>query len=440
MLLTQNNNLILRPFALLIGKLLEGIFWVLDRFMEYPSAGLAIIIMTIVIYVLMLPLTIRQQKFSKLSAKMNPELTQIRKKYEGRNDQDSMMKMQAETQLVYQKYGVKPSGSCIQLLIQMPILYALYRVIYTMPAYVARIKDAFYPLVGDIVKGSTGEELTEFFKGFSGFSYYSKEFSNGLFGTETAEGIQHTENAVIDVLNRASTTEWTQVAEKFPDLADKVLSTSEELARFNNFFGMNIGLTPKFVIGTQLGVDNKNWMLILGAIAIPLLSAFTQWLNVKLTVQPQPETSGEENPMMSSMKTMNTLMPLMSAFFCYTLPIGMGIYWISGAVVRGVIQIVVNKHLDKMDIDSMIKENIEKMNEKRRKNGLPPEQIAANAKMSTKNAGNKKEENTAAKKAKIDKNIKDSTEYYNKNVSKPGSLASKAAMVKMYNEKNNNKE
>ena len=145
MLLTQTSNVILKPFSWLIGLLLEGIFWFLGLFMEYPSAGLAIIIMTILIYLLLLPLTVKQQKFSKLSNKMNPELTAIREKYKGRTDQESMQKMNTETQMVYQKYGVNPSGSCIQLLIQMPILYALYRVLYNMPAYVGRIKDVFYP-------------------------------------------------------------------------------------------------------------------------------------------------------------------------------------------------------------------------------------------------------------------------------------------------------
>ena len=172
---------------------------------------------------------------------------------------------------------------------------------------------------------------------------------------------------------------------------------------------------------------------------IPVLSALTQWINTKL--MPQPEQSNkkaeEENPMMSSMKTMNTVMPLMSAVFCFTLPIGMGIYWITGSVVRSIIQVVVNKKLDKIDIDAMIKNNVEKANEKRRKNGLPVEQISSNAKINAKNVGSAPVESETAKKARIDKNIKESTEYYNKNASKPGSLAAKASMVKQYNERNN---
>ena len=161
MLLTQQSG-ILKPFALILGYIMEGIFWVLGKFSEYPSIGIAIILFTIIIYVLMLPLTIRQQKFSKLSNKMNPEIQAIQAKYKDKKDNDSLMKMQQETQAVYTKYGVSPSGSCIQLLIQMPILFALYRVIYNMPAYVNRIRNVFYPLVTSLSKMAGEEKFSEF--------------------------------------------------------------------------------------------------------------------------------------------------------------------------------------------------------------------------------------------------------------------------------------
>ena len=145
-LLTQYDGAILGPIAKVLGILMEGIFFILDK-VGIPNIGLSIIIFTIVIYMLMTPLTIKQQKFSKLSAKMNPEIQAIQKKYKNKKDNESMMAMNQETQAVYAKYGVSPTGSCVQLLIQMPVLFALYRVIYAMPAYVSKIKDAFYPLV-----------------------------------------------------------------------------------------------------------------------------------------------------------------------------------------------------------------------------------------------------------------------------------------------------
>lgn len=98
---------------------------------------------------------------------------------------------------------------------------------------------------------------------------------------------------------------------------------------------------------------NGAWLLVIGAIAIPVLSALTQWINVKL--MPQQDTSSNNGndqaaAMASSMKTMNMIMPLMSAWFCFTLPSGLGLYWVAGSVVRSIQQIVINKHIDKMNL------------------------------------------------------------------------------------------
>ena len=434
MLLTQTTSFILRPFAVIMGYILQGIFWVLHLFMEYPNIALAIIIFTVIMYVLMLPLTIKQQKFSKLSNKMNPELQEIQAKYKGKSDQDSMQKMQMETQAVYAKYGVSPSGSCVQLIIQMPILFALYRIIYNIPAYVPMVKDVFKELVEKLSTKIGTAGFDELIQSFAGYSRYAKQVTGGDFvaGSESAK------NTLIDLLNSASTQDWANLASKYPELTANISATQGALERFNNFFGLNIANSPSFVITTEWA-GNRNLLVIIGVLLIPILSAVTQWINTKLMPQAEnKDKPGEENAMMSSMKTMNTVMPLMSAFFCFTLPIGLGIYWITGSVVRSVIQIAVNKHLDKMDIDEMIKQNIEKNNEKRRKQGLPPQQISANATKNTKNVETKASgEKTAADKAKLAKDIKESTEFYNKNAEKPGSLASKAAMVKAYNEKNN---
>lgn len=432
MLLTQQGG-ILKPFAIILGYILEGVFWVLDK-IGIPNTGLAIIIFTVVIYLLMIPLTYKQQKFSKLNNKMNPELMAIRKKYEGKNDQDSMMRMNAETQAVYQKYGVNPSGSCLQLLIQMPILFALYRVIYSIPAYVGRVKEAFFPLVDNLVN-TTGS--ADFIQGFTSANFFKKQFSNELFGASET----FTQNTYIDVLNRASTSEWASISEKFPALAGDVNNTTEQLNHFNNFLGLNIANSPQYTIQHADG----NVYLIVIAILIPVLACLTQWINTKLMPQaPTQDANGQENAMMSSLKTMNTIMPIMSAVFCFTLPVGMGLYWVIGAVIRSVIQIVLNKRIDRIDIDQMVKDNLEKLNEKRAKQGLPPQQIQSNATLSTRNIGAKEElsnDQKLKKQAERAASVKDSTDYYNNsNISKPGSLASKANMVKMFNEKNNKKE
>ncbi|MBQ7765398.1 MAG: YidC/Oxa1 family membrane protein insertase [Lachnospiraceae bacterium] len=429
LILTQTSG-ILKPVAIILGYIMEGIFWVLDK-VGIPNIGLAIILFTLVVYLLMMPLTIKQQKFSKFSAKMNPELQAIQKKYQGKNDNDSMMKMQNETREIYAKYGVNPTGSCLQLLIQMPILFALYRVIYSIPAYVAKVKEAFFPLVDSLIAKSGSSEFIQTLTSAAGFS---KQFKSDEYAAGTVEYVQ---NTYIDVLNRASNADWTALTEKYPELSGEITATLDQLGTYNNFLGLNIGYSPWDTIKMEWVADERNWLIIIGAVAIPLLSAFTQWLNVKLSpAQTNNNATPEENPMMASMKTMNTIMPLMSAFFCFTLPAGMGLYWVAGAVIRMIQMIAINKYFDSVDLDAVIAKNTEKYREKMKRQGALVEGINERAKNSTRNVQPKAPVKTAEQKQE---EMKKATEYYNKTNknAKPGSLAAKANMVKQYNEKNN---
>ena len=422
-ILTQNQTFIIGPVAKILGYIMEGIFFCLDK-IGIPNIGLSIILFTIVIYLLMMPLTVKQQKFSKLSAKMNAELQAIQAKYKNKKDNESMMKMNEETQAVYAKYGVSATGSCVQLLIQMPILFALYRVIYAMPAYVGKIKDAFFPLVDELIAQPGSAEFIQTFKDAAMFT---KQFSNEAF---TGGNMEYIRNTFIDVLNRASTLEWSSLADKFPSLSADVSMTVETLEKYNNFLGLNIGNSPSFIV--KEAVSAGSYLMVVAAIAVPVLSAVTQWINTKLMPQPESNNS-QDNTMASSMKTMNYMMPLMSAIFCYTLPAGMGLYWIAGSVVRSIQQVIINKHIDKMDLDELIKKNVEKRNKKLEKSGINPKTINNYANMSTRTIPSKASSMTQEEK---DLAVKKSTEYYNKNA-KAGSLASKANMVKQYNEKNN---
>lgn len=439
-LLTQNSTPIFQYVVKLLGVIMNVIFEFLDL-IGIPNIGLSIILFTIVIYLLLMPLTIKQQKFSKLSAKMNPEIQAIQAKYKGKQDNESMLAMNAETKQVYAKYGVSPSGSCVQLLIQMPILFALYRVIYSMPAYVTKLGDAFGVLADKIMSAADG---VEYVKGMSAAAYYAKNFDIA----------DNTRNAIIDTLNKVSSTDMATLSEKF-GLADLTYNGSLILSNgstrglidtYNNFLGLNIGNTPMDTITSSFA--SNNYLLLIGAVMIPVLAALTQWINYKLMPQaPSNDNSNAKkgdmaDSMQQSMKMMNTVMPIMSAWFCLTLPAGMGLYWVIGAVVRSIQQIAINKHIDKMDVDAEIAKNIEKYNEKMKKKGIDPAKLNAAARINTKNISSKtayrntasnKPAKTAEEKAAA---IKESTEYYNKNA-KPGSLAAKANMVKQYNEKNN---
>ena len=123
------------------------------------NIGFCIILFTIVVRMLMLPMTIKQQKFTKLNAAMNPEIQEIQKKYKDKKNQQSQLAMQEEIKSVYDKYGTSPTGSCLQLIIQMPILFALYRVIMNVPAYVKPVKELYL----NVLYGLDLSQMKEFF-------------------------------------------------------------------------------------------------------------------------------------------------------------------------------------------------------------------------------------------------------------------------------------
>ncbi len=420
MLLTKSTTFIIGPVSSLLGYVMNAIFW-LESQIGLENIGLCIILFTIVIYALMTPLTIKQQKFSKLQVRMNPELQAIQKKYKGKNqDQAAMMKMNEETQAVYQKYGVNPMGSCLQLIIQMPILFALYRVIWNIPAYVTNVKNAFLPLAQALMD-ATG----------------AQEFMADLAAKNAVSFKEMTELTLIDVLYKLKPDNWTALSEQFPDLSSLIMSTQKDVDKMNYFLGLNIADSPSSIFQSAIAAGSV--LLVIAALLIPVLSAVTQWLNTKLMpTQGDDNQNDSSSTMASTMKTMNVMMPLMSAVFCFTLPVGMGIYWIAGAVIRSIQQVVINRRIDKMDMDEVIKQNIEKINKKRAKQGLPPQKITNTAKINTKTIERPVEEVSEEERKK---KIQSSTDYYKSTAkAKPGSLASKAQMVQQYNEKHAKKK
>ena len=351
-LATKSSTPIIGQLATVMGWIMDGIYRLLNVF-GIQNIGLCIIIFSILIYALMTPLQIKQQKFSKLSAIMQPELQKIQKKYKGKNDQASMQKMQEETQAVYQKYGVSPTGSCVQLAIQFPILMALYQVIYKIPAYVGSVKDILASAVTSIT-------------GVSGYTEILQQFitDNKMTRVQLVmDGSNATSNSVTDFLYALSPSQWKTLAEtsQFSGFTDTLNSTAKEISHVQNFFGLNIADQPLTYI--KAAFVGGSILIAIAAILIPILAWATQMINLKLMPQAAQQGSGDaqQDAMMNSMKTMNTVMPLMSAVFCFTFPVGLGIYWVASAAVRSVQQLIINKHMDKIQVEDLISENMKKM-------------------------------------------------------------------------------
>lgn len=424
-LLTKTGGMILGPVSQALGWIMDGLFRFTSSF-GVLNIGLCIILFTLVVKLLMFPLTIKQQKSSKLMAVMQPELQAIQAKYKGKTDNDSMMKMNVETKAVYEKYGTSMTGGCLQLVIQMPILFALYRVIYNIPAYVSSVKEYFMQVVYAISNVSSAASLHE--GAASSLVQFATDHNIPLTGMNaigdltgvTGEALG---NKMVDILYKLNPAQWTELASSYPHAANVITTNSAAIESMNSFLGINLATNP-----WQGFVPTLAWL-------IPILAGLTQWYSTKLMMSTQ--TQNDDAPGAGMMKQMNVMMPLMSVFFCFTFPAAVGIYWVASSMFQIIQQVGVNAYLNKVDIDEMVRKNVEKANLKRAKKGLPPQKINQNAGANLKSiqAANEKEEAKRAEKIeKTKEQIKESNNYYNQNA-KPGSLAAKANMVAKYNEK-----
>lgn len=434
-LLTAYPGSILGPIAKLLGMLMDWIYSGISDITggRVESVVLSIVIITIIIYMCLLPLTIKQQKFSKLSQKMQPEMQAIQAKYKDKKDQASMMAMQEETQLLYQKYGISPMGSCVQMLIQMPILFALYRVFYNIPAYLSGVKGSFTGLV-DSIQQTSGYQDTL----VSLMEKYNVVTSSGLNASNAASKLADASgdtlsNYIIDILYKLPSKGWDALMDgKFFDgIQSAVEKTHDALLHFNYFLGLNISDTPWYIIKSNFTDKPDKWLLfVILALLIPVLSYLTQMLNIKL----MPQATNGNDQMANQMKMMNLMMPLMSLFICFTVPVGLGIYWICSALVRGIQQFFVNRHIENLDLEAVMAKNEEKAKKKREKMGLSEDYIKKAAQIKTKSIDSKA--NVSAS-ADTEEKLAKAAEY--KANAKAGSLASKANMVKEFNERNSRK-
>ena len=413
--LTAYNGAILGPIAKALGWIMNEIYLFISNVFHINNIALTIIVFTIFIYLCLLPLTYRQQKFSVLTRKMQPELQAVQKKYKNKKDQDSMSLQQEETQAVYDKYGVSPTGSCVQALIQMPILFSLYRVFYNAPAYLSSVKSIFTDLTNSIV-GTKGylKTMNSIYEN-AHLTNVKVDFTSGKATTA------QTKNYIIDVLYKLSEDGWASLNHSFPNLTDAITSTHAKLEAVNYFLVLNISDTPWNLIKSSF--SERNFIILICALVIPICSYLTQVLNIKL----MPSTDAGNDQMAKQMKTMNMMTPLISLFFTFTTPVGLGIYWIAGALVRSLQQFILNKHFEKIDLDVIVENNKEKAEKKKEKRGIRQNQILA--------AGNMSKKKSLSSYTNISEEQKERLEKVDelRSQAKSGSLTDKANMVDKFN-------
>lgn len=353
-LLTAAQNWpVIGQLCWLLGKVMNFIYTILDSSLPGDSGlvGLSIIIYTIFVYTLMYPMTVNQQKTTKMSSVMNPEIQAVQKKYKNKKDQESLARQNEEIQQVYDKYGTSMMGGCLPLMIQMPLLFALYPVIYNIQEYVPAIKDA---------PAKVNRFLT------------------------------------------------------IPDLTVAPIAMIKNSSDYEGF-------APVLVIIT--------------AVLIPVLSGLTQYLSIKVSQAITGYQMDKDNPMASTMNTMNVTMPLFSVFMVFSMPSGIGLYWVISAVVRTVQQVIINRQLNKISVEELIRKNREKAEKKREKRSVNAEKINAMAQTKTKSI-REQAVGSASGMSEKEKELKLEKARKNAENAKEGSLAAKANMVKKFNENN----
>lgn len=365
MLLTQNDTPIFKYIVKFLGLIMQGLYFLVSS-VGIPNIALCIILFTFVVKLILLPFTIKQQKTSKLQAVITPQVQAIQEKYKDKKDQQSQLAMQEETKQVYEKYGTSQMAGCLQLLIQMPILFALYRVIMNVAAYVPKIK-ALYTSIINLLS----------------VDYINETFDLSIDSVSDLSSTQI--NSIVDILSGATRdgtaftiSDWTALIEKFPAAE----TFYESITSINSIgFGMDIAQSPSDMFSNGIYI----------AVIIPILAALFQYLSTKVASK-KSEQANADNPQMQSMnqsmKMMNIMMPLMSAYFCWSFASGIGVYWICSALFQLIQTVVIHKRFDRIDVEEILAKNADKAEKKQKKRqekqGIYEEQVRKAATMNTK--------------------------------------------------------
>ena len=324
--LTQYNGAIVGPIARILAYIMNGIYSVFSA-IGIENAAICILLFTFIMRALMMPMYYKQQKVGKLTSRMSPELQEITKKYKGKRDPESQRRMQQETQAVYEKYGSNPLAGCLPILITLPIMFGLYRIVQSMPAYMPAIRSLY-------------ENIATPLMGQSNYAATLTEIANSNTVKLVTEGDKTTIlNSVIDVLATFNHDKWEALKTSFSGISNVIADV------------------PGFA---------KPLTLI-----VPLLAGVLQYINGKQMVKNQPQTNGNDQAAALNKGMMN-FMPFMQAFFCITFPIGIGVYWIAGSIFMIIQQYFFNKMLENVDVDEMIRKNQEKAAKLRAKRGEAP--------------------------------------------------------------------
>lgn len=330
--------------------------------------GFAIIIFTILIKAALLPLTVKQQRSMMKTQKLQPLLMELQQKYA--NDKE---KLNQETMKLYQKYQINPMSGCLPMLIQLPILMMLYWVVKKPVVYIMGFgEDEVWRIISAVLEWSEGnsENLKEFLTaviGEKGLSAYGDNLMDAL-NVLTENSYRNFGNYEIQIA---------RFLETHPEVMQShfITEAGKNFVVINyDFFGLDLSQTPNLnaFFGMFIGKANELKAQIVLLWIIPLLSGLSSYVTSKVSQaqspqKPQTDKNGEEAP--NPMKGMMTFMPIMSAWFAFTLPAAIGLYWIISNVLSLLQTVVMNKFINPGISEEQIEGEIinAKKNRKKRK-------------------------------------------------------------------------
>ncbi len=320
------------------GMLLNYIFEFVVLVMPAPVAtlGISIIVFTIITRLLMTPLQIMQQRTTKGMAIIQPELTKLQNKYKDKKDAESQAKQSAEMQALYKKHNINPLAGCLPLIIQMPLIIALFGVLRDASTYIVRLQEVYVGLADSIMKSVANYQQilqpyldAHSMNGKLQFDLTQVTASNGVLGLK-------------ELLSKLTSLQWSELFGQIPADAAASMESLFELKKSYEWFGVNLVDTP-----SQLVKLGGTGMII--ALMVPALVWISTVIYSKYTMaQTQGNQSKKEGneQQQKTMNTMNTVLPLMTAFFSYTMPCGLALYWIAGNLIMLVQQIFVTKMIE----------------------------------------------------------------------------------------------
>ena len=288
--------------------------------------GVAIILFTIFVKLIILPLNLKSQKSMAKSQKLAPLISELQRKYA--NDKQ---KLNQEMMELYKANDASPTAGCLPLLIQFPIILGLYRAIQAPLKFICH---------DNIYRDGTFDKIKEIVAANAGNSAFNDSIVKGL--NSSFPEISVSRIAQNDLFSSLNISNWS--------------------INFD-FLGLDLSRNPSEALNALFTGGNIEWSVLL-LILIPIIAGLTSWLITKLNPQQQQmqqatEANGADQPNMG--KTMNMMMPLMSVFFTFMFAAGIGVYWIISNVFQIVQQYFTVKYFkskeDETSVVNTIKSN-----------------------------------------------------------------------------------